>query len=496
MRSIFLISMAIGFAICAGLYMVSAPIAIFLALILLALLFVGIMDMMQTKHAIKSNFPVIGHFRYILEAIRPEIQQYFIESNIDGAPINRNKRSLVYQRSKRELESLPFGTQEDVYKQGNEWVCHSMYPGKVADDFDRILVGGKDCKKPYLSSRLNISAMSYGSLSDRAVMALNKGAKEGGFSHNTGEGGISEFHKQGGDLVWQIGTGYFGCRTPEGDFSPEVFAEKAQWENVKMIEIKLSQGAKPGKGGILPGVKVTEEIAEIRGVPVGETVISPPSHKEFDGPQGLLEFVKKLRDLSGGKPVGFKLCVGRKSEFLEIISAMKSTNILPDFITVDGSEGGTGAAPPEFSNAVGMPLKDGLSFVSNSLKEAGLRNEIRILAAGKSLTGFDMIRNFSLGADIVNSARGMMLSLGCIQALRCHSNHCPVGITTSNPSLVKGLDVDYKSQRVASYQIETLKVVKSLLSAMGKTGPGDVELSDVHQRQSGGGYLTYDKIYD
>ncbi|MCJ8276451.1 MAG: FMN-binding glutamate synthase family protein, partial [Bdellovibrionales bacterium] len=349
-----------------------------------------------------------------------------------------------------------------------------MYSAKVDEGFDRIMIGGPDCKKPYSSSRMNISAMSYGSLSYRAVQALNRGAKMGNFSHNTGEGGISEFHKQGGDLVWQLGTGYFGCRTAEGRFCEKTFAEKSQWEEVKMIELKLSQGAKPGKGGILPGVKVTEEIAEIRGVPVGKDVISPSSHIEFSDAKGLLQFIKKLRDLSGGKPVGFKLCVGKKSEFIDVVDEMKTTGIKPDFIAVDGSEGGTGAAPLEFSNGVGMPLKDGLSFVSSELNVAGLRDEIKVIASGKSLTAFDMIRNYSLGADVVNSARGMMLALGCIQALRCHSNHCPVGITTNNPALVKGLHVESKAQRVANYHEETFKVVKSLLSAMGKTGPDAV----------------------
>ena len=495
MRRIFWILSLTVYAIALLVYMLSPTASFIIALVYTPIFIIGINDMKQTTHAVRRNFPIIGNLRYFFELIRPEIQQYFVESNTTGVPINRNLRSVVYQRAKKVLQTQPFGTQEDVYEEGNEWVCHSMYPTPVEEGFDRILVGGPQCKQPYNCSRLNISAMSYGSLSKNAVMALNVGADKGGFYHNTGEGGISPYHLKGGDLVWQIGTGYFGCRTLEGRFCDETFAKKSQKSEVKMIEIKVSQGAKPGKGGMLPGAKVTEEIAEIRGVPVGQDVNSPAKHVEFSDAKGLLDFVQRLRDLSGGKPVGFKICVGKKEEFKDIVETMKSAQSFPDFISVDGSEGGTGAAPIEFANAVGMPLKDGLSFVHEELVKAGLRKDIRIFASGKSLTGFHMIKNFALGADVVNSARGMMLSLGCIQALQCHSNHCPVGITTNNPMLVKGLVVDTKWKRVANYHEETLKAVKNLLTAMGKTRPEEVMREDIYQRQGDGTYKTFAEIY-
>jgi glutamate synthase domain-containing protein 2 len=478
-----------------GLLSIGTPVPNWVLIILGFLMAVGFNDAFQKTQAVRRNFPIIGNFRYMLEAIRPEIQQYFVESNTDGRPIDRNQRSVVYQRAKKALQALPFGTQEDLYQQGREWICHSMFPVDVAEDFDRVTVGSEQCQRPYKASLFNISAMSYGSLSHRAVEALNKGAAKGGFYHNTGEGGIAPFHRKGGDLVWQIGTGYFGCRTPEGGFDADLFQQKSRWDEVKMIELKLSQGAKPGKGGMLPGAKVTAEIAEIRGVPIGKDVLSPSYHTEFSDSRGLLEFIQKLRELSGGKPVGFKLCVGNPQEAEEIFKQIEKTGILPDFITVDGAEGGTGAAPLEFSNAVGMPLKDGLSFIGNQVRQRGLSTNIKIIAAGKALTGFHLIRNFALGADIVNSARGMMLALGCIQALRCHSNHCPVGITTNNPGLIEGLDVELKAIRVANYHEETIKVVASLLSAMGRRSPREVLREDLYQRQSDGHYKTFAEIY-
>lgn len=495
MRHVFYLISLSAIALLSSFYYFGIPVPLAVTVVIGLVIIRGLMDIFQTRHAVKSNFPLIGHFRYMLEAIRPEIQQYFIENNTDGRPIDRNDRSVVYQRSKKESQVLPFGTQEDLYQEGQEWVCHSMYPKPVEKDFDRVLVGSQQCEKKYSASILNISAMSYGSLSHAAVEALNRGAGLGGFYHNTGEGGIAPFHQKGGDLVWQIGTGYFGCRTEDGGFNRDLFAQKTKAENVKMIELKLSQGAKPGKGGMLPGSKVTEEIAEIRGVPVGKDVISPAGHREFSDAKGLLHFLKEMRDLSGGKPVGFKLCVGSHLEFLDIIKEIEKTGITPDFITVDGAEGGTGAAPLEFSNAVGMPLKDGLSFVSHYVRKAGLKGEIKIIASGKSLTGFHMIRNFALGADMINSARGMMLSLGCIQALRCHTNHCPVGITTNNEQLIKGLHVPSKAERVASYHEETIKVVKSILEAMAKSRPQDIQLSDIFQRQSDGTFKTYNEVY-
>lgn len=496
MRKVFYIVSVLFFSSLFGLLYFGIKVPLWLPGVGGGLFALGMSDILQKKQAVKRNFPVIGNFRYILEAIRPEIQQYFIESNTDGRPIDRNDRSVVYQRSKKELRVLPFGTQEDLYKEGAEWICHSMYPGAVHAKFDRVLVGGDQCSKKYEASIFNISAMSYGSLSRHAVEALNRGAALGDFYHNTGEGGIAPAHLQGGDLVWQIGTGYFGCRREDGGFDSDKFQEKSRWDQVKMIELKMSQGAKPGKGGMLPGGKVTPEIAEIRGVPVGKDVISPAGHLEFSDARGLLEFIKKLRELSGGKPVGFKLCVGEIDEIKKVFKEMEATGILPDFINVDGAEGGTGAAPIEFSNSVGMPLKDGLAIVGGLVKAYSLSDQVKIIAAGKSLTGFHLMKSFALGADIVNSGRGMMLALGCIQALRCHSNHCPVGITTNNEELMKGLDVASKSQRVANYHSETLGVVKELLSATCKSHPRDLKPSDIRQRQSDGTFKTYQEIFD
>ncbi|MEZ6021356.1 MAG: FMN-binding glutamate synthase family protein [Planctomycetota bacterium] len=381
-----------------------------------ALIAVSIRDVTQRRHAILRNFPVLGHFRYLFEMIRPEIQQYFVEADTDGMPFNRERRSVVYQRAKGALDTLPFGTQWDVYAPGYEWIAHSLL-AKAPDHIPpRIWIGRDTCQKPYEASLLNISAMSYGSLSNRAVMALNKGAALGQFAHNTGEGGISRWHlEHGGDLIWQIGTGYFGCRNPEGGFDAERFRANAERPSVKMIEIKLSQGAKPGHGGILPASKVTEEIAEIRHVPLGKDVLSPPAHSAFDSPSGLLQWITELRRLSGGKPVGIKLCVGRPEEFMSLCMAMRATGRHPDFITVDGGEGGTGAAPLEFSNSVGMPLNEGLVFVHNCLVGFGLRERIRLIASGKVLTGFDMVAKFALGCGPLQLRRAMMMAIGCIR---------------------------------------------------------------------------------
>ncbi|MBX2859809.1 MAG: FMN-binding glutamate synthase family protein, partial [Vampirovibrio sp.] len=378
---------------------------------------IGYANALQTKHAIRRNFPILGEGRYLMEAVRPEINQYFVESDIEGRPFHRVQRSNVYQRAKKALNTHPFGTKHDVYQEGYEWINHSLIPVEPPHEDPRVTIGGDHCTQPYSASIFNISAMSYGSLSKNAVLALNEGAQIGRFAHNTGEGGLSPHHlKPGGDIIWQIGTGYFGCRTPEGNFCPENFKKRATLNNVKMIELKLSQGAKPGHGGILPAEKVTEEVAEIRGVKLGKDVMSPPAHQAFNTPRGLLEFLAKLRELSGGKPVGFKLCVGSKQEFLSICKAMVETGLLPDFITVDGSEGGTGAAPLEFSDSVGMPLNDGLVFVHNALVGCDLRNKIRVIASGKVTTAFDLISKLAMGADMCNSARGMMFALGCIQA--------------------------------------------------------------------------------
>ena len=438
------------------------------------MILIGVRDMTQTSRSIRRNFPVLGHMRYLLERIRPEIQQYFIETNQNGVPFSRKHRSVVYQRSKKALETLPFGTQLDVYENGYEWVNHSLAPRSLGHKDLRVKVGGPQCKHPYEASVFNISAMSYGALSKNAIMALNSGAKMGRFAHNTGEGGLTPHHlAPGGDLIWEVGTGYFSCRNPDGSFSPERFAERAAQPAVKMIEIKLSQGAKPGHGGILPAGKVTAEVAAIRGVPLGQDVVSPPAHSVFSTPIGLLEFVQRLRELSGGKPIGFKLCIGKRREFISICKAMVKTGIMPDYIAIDGGEGGTGAAPLEFSDHMGCPLNEGLVFAHNALVGYDLRRHMRIFVSGKITTGFDIISKIAMGADVCYSARGMMMALGCIQALQCNTNTCPTGVATQDPWLYEGLVVDDKKTRVYNFHKGTVHSVCELLGAMG--------LEDVHQ---------------
>ena len=433
------------------------PMILWSLVLVLPIFALGMQNALQKRKAILRNFPVLGIMRYFFEEIRPEIQQYFVESDTNGTPIPRNIRSVVYQRAKMQTDTLPFGTERDVYSEGYEWVSHSLAPNHVDPTTLRVTVGGPLCTKPYSASVFNISAMSYGALSMNAIQALNGGAKLGGFYHNTGEGGLSPHHLSGGgDICWQIGTGYFGCRTADGNFAAELFRERAILEAVKMIEIKLSQGAKPSHGGILPAAKITPEIMEIRKVVAGQDVVSPPAHKAFSNPKGLLKFVAELRELSGGKPVGFKLCVGQPSEFLAICKAMVETKIYPDFITVDGGEGGTGAAPFEFSDSVGAPLEEGLTFVHNSLKGFNLRQHIRVIASGKVMTGFNLLSRIALGADMCNSARGMMLALGCIQARRCNTNNCPTGVATSDKQLMHGLDPSDKKVRIYNYQRHTV----------------------------------------
>lgn len=458
----------------------------------------GFADVFQNKHAVKKNFPVIGHLRYLLEAVRPEIMQYFVETDTEGRPINRLFRSLIYQRSKKVIDTTPFGTQMNVYSTGYEWMAHSVY-AKNYNELEkepRVLVGGKDCTKPYSASILNISAMSFGSLSKNAVMAMNKGAKLGGFAQNTGEGGLSPYHlKHGGDIIWQIGTGYFGARKKDGSFCPDTFQKNAALENVKMIELKISQGAKPGHGGILPARKNTPEIASIRHVEPYTDVLSPPRHTSFNNAEGLMHFIKQLRALSGGKPIGFKLCIGKKEEFIEMCNAMISTGILPDFITVDGGEGGTGAAPIEFSNSLGLPLRDGLAFAVDTLIGYDLKKNIRVLASGKIFSGFHIVRLLALGADMCYSARAMMVSVGCIQSLKCNLNTCPVGVATQDPGLTKGLDVEDKAIRVANFHEETVKSFNELIAAAGLIKPSDLNRSFINRRISLNTVLRYDEIY-
>ena len=442
------------------------------AIIFGSLMLVGWRDMRQFRHAILRNYPVSGHIRFILENFRPEIRQYMIESDQDKLPFSRQDRGLVYQRAKGVEDKRPFGTIEDVYASGYAWLTHSVTPATIADSDFRVRVGGPQCKQPYDASLYNISAMSFGSLSGNAILALNTGAKKGGFAHDTGEGSISRYHREGGgDLIYQVASGYFGCRNEDGSFSDEKFAETAADPQVKMIEVKLSQGAKPGHGGMLPAAKITQEISDARGIPMGVECISPAAHSTFSTPIGLMEFIAKLRDLSGGKPVGFKLCIGHRREFMCMVKAVLQTGILPDFCVVDGKEGGTGAAPVEFANSVGMPMLEGLTFVHNALRGAGVRDQIKIGAAGKIVSAFDIARTLALGADWCNAARGFMFALGCIQAQSCHTNCCPVGIATQDPMRQRAIDTGDKSDRVARFHHNTMHALGEITGAAGLHDP-------------------------
>ncbi len=456
----------------------------------------GIFDLVQTRHAVLRNYPIIAHLRFLLEEMRPEMRQYFFEDEKNGMPFSRDKRAVVYQRAKRELDKRPFGTQYDVYAEGYEWIRHSLSPTTVDPSTFRIGIGAAQAARSYDASVFNISAMSFGALSANAIKALNRGAALGGFYHDTGEGGLSPHHREGGgDIVWEIGSGYFGCRERDGGFSPERFAATAALDQVKMIEIKLSQGAKPGHGGVLPAAKVSEEIAVTRGIEVGFDCISPAAHSAFTTPVELLEFVARLRELSGGKPTGFKLCVGHPWEFLAIAKAMVATGIVPDFVVVDGKEGGTGAAPLEFMDHLGMPLRDGLSFVHNALVGVGLRGRIRIGAAGKIVSGFDIARAMALGADWCNSARGFMFALGCIQSQSCHTDRCPVGVATQDPTRQRALFVPDKAARVASFHRSTLHALGELVAAAGLDHPGDFAPIHFTRRVSMRETVGFEELY-
>ncbi|NND93013.1 MAG: FMN-binding glutamate synthase family protein [Granulosicoccus sp.] len=473
--------------------------AYWLLLPVLPLIGVGVYDMVQTEHSLRRNFPLVSRGRWILEGLRPYLRQYLFESETDGAPVSRMFRSVVYQRAKGQSDTVPFGTKVDIYRDGYEWIAHSIAAidthGTVSDP--RVTVGGPDCTRPYSASLLNISAMSFGSLSANAILALNQGARKGGFAHNTGEGGLSRYHLEGGgDIIWQVGTGYFGCRSEAGGFDADKFTRTASHAQVKMIEIKLSQGAKPGHGGILPAVKNTPEIAEARGVPAGTMVASPPAHAAFSTPVELMQFIAQLRTLSDGKPVGFKMCVGRESEIVALCKAMVHTGIKPDFITVDGGEGGTGAAPLEFSNSVGMPLRDGLAFVCDCLSGFDLKKDIRVIAVGKMFTAFHIVKNLSIGADMCYSARGFMLSLGCVQSLICNTNHCPTGIATQDPTLAKGLVVTDKNERVHRFHAETIERVNEIVAAAGLRSPGELNRTHVYRRISQQRISRYDQLFE
>jgi glutamate synthase domain-containing protein 2 len=485
----------VGLAACLAFVLVSPH--LWLAWIGLAVFAVltgtGIHDLRQARHAILRNYPVIGHLRFLLEFIRPEMRQYFIESDSEAAPFSRAQRSLVYQRAKGEPDNRPFGTQLNVTIAGYEWINHSMQPTQLANHDFRIVIGGTPqqdgaqhpCTQPYNASVFNISAMSFGALSANAILALNQGAKMGGFAHDTGEGSISQHHRvHGGDLIWEIGSGYFGCRNDDGSFSEERFTANARDPQVKMIEVKLSQGAKPGHGGVLPAPKVTPEIAAARGVPVGVDCISPSSHSAFSTPTEMMHFIARLRELSGGKPTGFKFCLGHPWEWFGIVKAMQATGITPDFIVVDGAEGGTGAAPVEFSDHVGAPLQEGLLLVHNTLVGVNLRHRIKIGCAAKVITAFDVARMMALGADWCNAARGFMMALGCIQAQSCHTGHCPTGVTTQDPLRQQALVVPTKADRVRNFHRSTLHALQELVQAAGLDHPQQITAHHIVRRIS------------
>ena len=472
-------------------YLTDSPLSICLLAFTVFYSIVGLYDLFISRHSLNRLYPVVAYIRYFLESFRVEIQQYFIANDTEELPFNREQRSLVYQRSKNVSDTIAFGTQRDLMQANYLSIWHSMAPKVVADDVKRVVIGGENCLQPYSAAYLNISAMSFGSLSSNAIEALNLGAAKGGFYHNTGEGGVSPYHlKHGGDIVWQIGTGLFGCRDTHGNFNPEMFQQMATKPVIKMIEIKLSQGAKPGHGGVLPKAKITDEIAAIRGVSQEHDCVSPAVNPECTTPKALLNFIKTLRELSGGKPIGIKLCVGNPAEFLSLCKAMLSTNILPDFITVDGAEGGTGAAPVEFSNRLGMMCLEGTYFVHNALIGVGLRDKIKIISAGKTASSFDVLSKVAFGADIVNCARTMMLALGCIQSKHCNTNKCPTGIATQDPVRGKAIEVKVKSERVKNFQHNTLESFFELVGSMGLDSPRQLTPTMIKRRTINGLFVT------
>ncbi|PUE10163.1 FMN-binding glutamate synthase family protein [Limnohabitans sp. T6-20] len=466
---------------------VSTPFSVWASAGFAVLFVLGWIDFTQSKQAVRRNYPLTGRLRYGLEYIRPEMRQYFLEDDEQKLPFSRNQRAMVYARSKVQNDKRGFGSIKDMYNPNTEWIAHSLQPEQPDPASFRIRVGGTQCTQAYDLSLLNISGMSFGALSPNAVKALNKGAARGQFAHDTGEGSISAHHREhGGDLIWQIASGYFGCRTQDGHFDPERFALQAQSPQVKMIEVKLSQGAKPGHGGVLPKAKVSAEIADARGVPMGQDCVSPAKHSAFTTPVELLKFVAQLRQLSGGKPVGIKLCVGHPAEWFSLVKAMVQTGQTPDFVVVDGAEGGTGAAPIEFADHVGMPLRDGLRLVHNSLVGAGLRERIKIGASGKVISAFDIARCLALGADWCNSARGFMFALGCIQSRSCHTDHCPTGVATQDPVRQRAIVVTDKAERVYYFHANTMHALADLLGAAGLTRPADMTAHHLMVRNAQG----------
>ena len=447
---------------------------IWLAVIGALLAALGAYDLIQRRHSILRNYPILGHGRFMLEAIRPELQQYFIERNYDGRPYDRDTRTSIYQRAKGIKDEQAFGTERDTFAVGYEWLMHSAAPLDPPKEVPRVRIGGPDCRQPYDMALLNVSAMSFGALSGAALTALNRGAAAGGFAHDTGEGGLTKYHENGADIVWELGSGYFGARSKDGGFDEGEFRDKAAHERIRMVSLKLSQGAKPGIGGVLPAAKVTREIAAARDVPEGVKCVSPSTHRVFATPRELVLFMARMRELAGGKPAGFKLCVGSRREVLAVCKAMVAEGVAPDFIVVDGSEGGTGAAPLEFEDHVGTPLTEGLITMHNALVGVGLRDQVALGASGKVATGSDVLKRLAQGADYTNAARAMMMAVGCIQAQRCHTNTCPVGVATQDPRRARALDVADKSERVRRYQEATLQQVLQLTAAMGLGAPGEI----------------------
>ena len=483
-------------AICLGLLALVYTLALWFLVPVLVLLGIAAWDLIQTRHTLRRNYPLIARFRWLFEDLRPYLRSYIVESDLDGRPFNHDERALVYARAKDDISAHPFGTELDVYSSEYEWLGHSIAPNEDADRDFRVDVGGPQCRQPYSAAVLNISAMSFGSLGGRAIEALNLGAKKGGFYHDTGEGSFSKYHeKHGGDIVWEIGSGYFGCRHKDGSFNAEKFKETAARDQIKMIELKLSQGAKPGHGGVLPGAKVTAEIAETRGIEEHEDCVSPAAHSAFSTPIEMMQFVAKLRDLSGGKPVGIKLCVGHPHEVFAVMKAMLETEILVDFIVVDGAEGGTGAAPVELSNRVGMPLREGLILVRNALVGTGLRSRIRLAASGKVHSGAGLAMNAALGADWSNAARSFMFSLGCVQSMKCHTGNCPTGIATQDPARQRGLVIGDKAQRVYQFQKATVSAMRDIVVAMGLDTPWQINPHHLHERINAARSNSMDYIY-
>jgi glutamate synthase domain-containing protein 2 len=492
-----LIAAVVGLVAAVAISVLVSPAFHVFTLVFAAAVLLGLYDLLQRRHSILRNYPLLGHMRFLLESVRPEIQQYFIERNTDGRPFDRDTRSAVYERAKGIQGEKAYGTELDVKAVGYEWLLHSARPVELDGDPPRVRVGGPDCTQPYDMALLNVSAMSFGALSGNALTALNRGAAAGGFAHDTGEGGLTKYHlDNGGDLIWEIGSGYFGARTKDGHFDEAQFRDKAAHANVRCVSLKLSQGAKPGIGGVLPGSKVTKEIAEARGVPQGEKCVSPPAHKVFSTPRELVRFIAHMRELAGGKPTGFKLCVGPRHQLLAVCKAMAEEQITPDFIVVDGGEGGTGAAPVEFEDNVGTPLTEGLMTVHNALTGVGVRDRIKLGASGKVATGSDLVKRFAQGADYTNAARAMMMAVGCIQSQRCHTNTCPVGVATQDPKRSRALDVPDKTTRVHRYQDGVVREAMQIMGAMGAHGPHEVTPHQLIRRTGPTTTFSYAELYD